>query len=168
MRSLPCVLLLLAGCQMPPPVVAASPVQFELTDLSTPDRPNATTYEAGQVVDVGLVFDVDVGLVGPDMTGVRLDRLHVTSYTPNCDGQPVPELYRTKVIVYPEAVTDAPASPSRLGYRLPLSTRTLMELGLCNAQRPQTGLFRIHADLANSPPADLLIRVNGGGEPPTR
>lgn len=158
MRLLP-LIVLLAGCQMPPSGTA-TPVQFQLTDASGP-----RTYDSGQVVDLGPVFDLDVGLVGPDMAGVRLDRLYVTSYTPECDDAPVPELYRTKVIVYPQAVTNAPASPQRLGYTLPLSTRTLMDLGLCNAQRPQSGLFRLHADLTGAPPADLTIRI---GEPPIR
>lgn len=161
MRLLP-LIVLLAGCQMPGTPGVTVPVQFQLTDEF-----GSKTYDAGQTIALAPVFDVDVGLVGPDMAGVRLDRLYVTSYTPECDDQPVPELYRTKVIVYPEAVTDAPASPQRLGYHFPLSTRTLMNLGLCNAQRPQSGLFRLHADLTGAPPADLMIRI-GDAQPASR
>lgn len=160
-------LVLLAGCQPAAPPVASIPVQFELTDLANPDHASAMVYVPGQLVEVDPVFDVEVGLVGNDLSNVRLNRMYVTSYTPACDDAPVPEFYRTKVIVYPDAVTGTPASPTRLGYRLPLSTRTLMDLGLCNPQRPQTGTVRIHAELAGPDgapaAADLVIRVGNGG-----
>ena len=160
-------LMLLAGCQTAAAPVASIPVQFEVTDRANPDQARAMVYVPGQLVEVDPVFDVEVDLVGNDLGNVRLNRMYVTSYTPACDDAPVPELYRTKVIVYPDAVTGAPALPTRLGYRLPLSTRTLMDLGLCNPQRPQTGTVRIHAELAGPDgapaAADLVIRVGNGG-----
>ena len=169
-RLTSCLILLLAGCQQAAPQSAAlvppAPLTFQVTELADLPYRSSTSYASGQAVDIGPLFDAEISLVGADMTNVRLDRMAVMSYTATCDDVVVPEQYRTKVIVYPDAVTEAVPTPTMLGYRLPLSTRTLMNLGLCNAQRPQTGTIMLHVEVVGPDrprsSGDLLIRVSNG------
>jgi hypothetical protein len=163
-RRFLCLTVLLAGCQTSPVQVGGpSQVQFEVSDLTNPSHVSSATFHSGAQVDLPTEFNVEVRVVGSDPAGVRSLRARTTAYTSECNGAPVPEPYRTKLIAFPESVTSVPPAPTRLAYRLPLSTLTLMELGLCDPEAPTPGRFDIRALVLNAnnvwSRADLAIHV---------
>jgi hypothetical protein len=159
-----CLTAFLAGCQAAPGQVAGpSQLKFEVTDVSNPSHVSSAIVQNGAQIDFPMAFNIAVRVVGSDPAGTSNVRFRTTAYTSECNGAPVPEPYRTKLIVFPESVTAPPPAQTRLGYRLPLSTLTLMELGLCDPEAPTPGSFHILATTDHDghvgSAADLTIRI---------
>jgi hypothetical protein len=159
----------LAGCQpAPKPVATAAQLRFEVTDLSDPAHPRTVPAPAGATLDFPLDFNIAVRTVGIDPAGVRTLDVATTSYTPACGAWMVPRIYRTKVIVLPDAVTAEPSTPIRQSFNLPLSTLTLIGIALCEAPSPT--LFHLQARLLNAnraaAGAALTIRIGNAPPPP--
>jgi len=158
----------LAGCQAPTPAATTAQIRFEVTDLSDPDHPRTVPAPAGATLDFPLDFNIAVRTVGIDPAGVRSLDVATNAYTPACGEWLVPRIYRTKVIVLPEAVTAEPATPTRQSFNLPLSTLTLIGIALCDAPSPT--LFRLQARLLNANSAaagaGLTIRIGNAPPPP--
>jgi hypothetical protein len=152
----------LAGCQSAPKSAARPPhVQFEVTDLSNPGHPSTVTVHNGTAVYFPILFNIVVRAVGTDPAGVLALQTYTTSYTAHCNEGPIPEIYRTKLIVLPEGVTSEPSTPTRQSYKLPLDTLTLSNIGLCEAPAPTSFHFQAWVLNANnvSSGSDLTIHV---------
>jgi hypothetical protein len=163
---------ILGGCNAgTKPVAGGASVRFEVTDVRH-DRGSPVIAQNGATLDFPALFSIDVNVVGLDSPGAQRLRVMTTAYIPECNGEPVPKPYRTKLIVFPDAVTSS-ASSNGLVQHWPLSTRTLMDLGLCHdASQPwypssvaPTGILMIRAQLQDADGAwsesDLTIRVGG-------
>ncbi len=160
--ALCCVAVLLAGCQAsaPPP---PSPVQFQVTNLGDPTQTAPVTAVSGTELDFPAVFDIEVRLTGIDPASVQDLKMLTTAYTPQCNSRPIDEPYRTKVINYPYGVTGAPPTPTSPGFMMPLSSRTLMELGQCVPRMPLGGDVHLQAQLLDSSNvwsrSDLILHI---------
>jgi hypothetical protein len=163
--------LIASGCTAPSRP-EATPIRFEISDLSKPEGLAPVVAQSGAVFDVPVVFRIEVRVVGTGSSGEGQLRVNTTSYTPECNGVPVPESFRTKQIVLPTALTTEPDSHGMVQH-WPLSTSifSLASASQCpNAREPwypsfapQTGSFHIRAQIdqskGSSSAADLTIRV---------
>jgi hypothetical protein len=163
----------LAGCQgNNTQAQAPSPLQFEVTDLGNPTHPGPVTAPSGSALDFPSVFDLKIRLVGVDPSTVQELRTYTTAYTPECNGRPIRDPYQTKVIVYPYGVTAAAPGPSSPGFQLPLSSRTLMELGQCLPRAPLFGDVYFQARILDANnvwwTSDLTLHINPPPIPQTQ
>jgi hypothetical protein len=167
--------LIASGCTAPS-LPEATLIRFEISDLSKPEGLAPVVAQSGAVFDVPVVFSIEVRVVGTGSSGEGQLRVNTTSYTPECNGVPVPESYRTKQIVLPTALTTEPNSHGMVQH-WPLSTFIFSLASQCpNAKEPwypsyapQTGSFHIQAqtDQPKGSPseADLTIRVGQHDRP---
>jgi hypothetical protein len=144
-------LLIASGCTAPS-LPEAKLIRFEISDLSKPEGLAPVVAQSGAVFDVPVVFRIEVRVVGTAPSGTGELRVNTTSYTPECNGMPVRESYRTKQIVFPPAVTAEPNSDGMV-QRWPFSTFILSAAAQCPnptepwypSTVPQTGSFHIQA-----------------------
>ena len=121
--------LIASGCTAPPPPEAKL-IRFEIRDFSKPEGLPPVVAQSGAVFDVPLAFRIEVKVVGTAPSGAGQLRVNSTSYTPECDGVPIPESYRTKQIVLPLGVTTEPNSGGMV-QRWPFSTFILSAAAQC-------------------------------------
>ena len=163
---------ILGGCNAGPrPIAGGASVRFDVTDLGN-RQSSPVTAQNGAVLEFPAWFSIDVKVVGTASPRAQRLRVMTTSYIPECNGEPVPDPYRTKLIVFPDAVTST-AGSNDLIQNWPLSTRTLINLGLCHDASqpwypsivPLMGSFLIRAQVQDADGAwsesDLTIRVGG-------
>jgi hypothetical protein len=166
-----CVVVV-AGCQSPVNVAKTSQVQFEVTDRSDPEHVSTKTVPNGSQIDFPQDFNIEIKVTGSDPAGIRGLLTETTSYVVECNGLPIALPYRTKVLEFPRYVTAVPATPTQLGYKLPLSTLILTAGGWCEPPKPLTGSFHVRALVLDAKNAwygsDLTVRIGNGPLPPGR
>lgn len=176
-RALACASLVLsasvalAGCAMVPgSAPGTASAQFQITDLSNPNmRPVAA--QSGAALRFPSPSSLNVKIIGAGSTGAQRMNVFVTATVPNCDGQPVPAPYRVKHIVFAQTLNEEAANS--LTQDWPLSSRTLLLLGLCRdasapefpSPNPPPGSFRIRAQVQDGSghwsQSDLTIQIGG-------
>jgi hypothetical protein len=143
----------LSGCA-PQPSAGAGIIRFEVTNLQKPPSTAPVIAENGAVIDLPLVFTVNVKIRGDVAAGASDLRVTAASYTPECNGIPAREAYRNKVLHFPYSVTSVSGANGVI-QSWPISTATLVALAGCRdpeqpwypSTRPVAGTLQLDAEV---------------------
>jgi hypothetical protein len=137
----------------PVPQSGLTPIRFEVTDLQRPTGAAPVVAQDGATIDLPLDFSINVKILDNVMPGASNLRVTATSYVSDCNGMPIREAYRSKVLQYPDSVTSVPAT-NGLVQSWPVSTATLVALAGCPnptqpwypSGNPVAGSLQLNAD----------------------
>lgn len=148
----------LSGCA-PQPSAGASIISFEVADLQKSARAAPVIAENGAVIDLPLVFSLNVRVLGNATPGASNLRVTAMSFIPECNGIPVGEAYRNKVLQFPDSVTRVPGA-NGLIQSWPISTATLVALAGC--RDPEQPWYPSKMPVAGTLHLDAEVEQAGG------